>query len=197
MEENKNMNEQNDEVLNEAESAEETAAEAKKSKKQEKASKDDAKKLRAELALMQKSAEESAKKAAEAEDRYLRLAAEYDNFRKRSAKERDGIYADAAADALTSLLPLIDNLQRASAYTESDKLAEGVKMILSTLPAVLEKMNVTQFGEAGETFDPNLHNAVMHIDDEAYGEGEIVDVLQTGYKLGDKVIRYAMVKTAN
>ena len=169
----------------------------KKEKKDEKSAKNELKKLRAEIAELKKNADETAKKLAECEDKYLHLAAEYDNFRKRSAKERDGIYADATADALSSLLPLIDNLQRASAYTESDKLAEGVKMILSGLPAVLDKMNVKQFGEKGETFDPNLHNAVMHIDDDAYGEGEIVDVLQSGYKVGDKIIRYAMVKTAN
>lgn len=125
------------------------------------------------------------------------MCAEYDNFRKRSQKEREGIYADAAADSLKELLPLIDNLERATQYTNPEKVAEGVEMVLSTLPAVFEKLKVSSFGEAGETFDPNLHNAVMHVEDSEKGEGEITDVFQKGYKIGDKVVRYAMVKVAN
>lgn len=168
------------------------AEETKKEKKHQGAQKDkeELRKLRAEV-------EELRKKAADAEDKYMRVAAEYDNFRKRTAKERDGIYADATADALKSLMPLLDNLERASAYTESDKLAEGVKMILGSLPDVLTKMNVTRFGAPGDKFDPNLHNAIMHVDDESLGENEITDVLQCGYMIGDKVIRYAMVRVAN
>ncbi len=193
MEENKN------ECQNtvETEAAPEVETDAKKAKKADKAAKDEAKKLRAENAELAKRAEAAEAKAATAEDKYMRLAAEYDNFRKRSAKEHDGIYADATADAVTGLLPILDNLQRATAYTESDKVAEGVKMILGNLPAVLEKMNITPFGEAGERFDPNIHNAVFHVEDEAYGENEIVEVLQCGYKHGDRIIRYAMVKVAN
>ena len=136
-------------------------------------------------------------KTAEAEDKYLRLAAEYENFRKRSKAEREGVYADAYADAVKELLPVLDNLERATQYTAPDKVAEGVELILKGLPDVFAKMKITVFGKTGEQFDPNIHNAVMHIEDEAYGENEIVDVFQQGYMLGDKAIRYAMVRVAN
>ena len=136
-------------------------------------------------------------KLAESEDKYLRLAAEYDNFRKRSKAERESIYAEAAADAIKELLPVLDNLERATQYTAPDKVAEGVELILKGLPDVFAKMKITVFGKAGEQFDPNIHNAVMHIEDDSYGENEIVDVFQQGYMLGDRVIRYAMVRVAN
>ncbi len=146
-------------------------------------------------------AEERLKKSEEeAGDKYTRLAAEYENFRRRSQKERESVYADAVADTVMGIVPIIDNLMYADRFGDTEnpeKFAEGVRLILSGLPEVLGKMNISVFGEAGETFDPNLHNAVMHVEDDAYGEGEIVDVLQCGYKLGDKVIRYAMVKVAN
>lgn len=167
----------------------------KKDKKQD-ASKE-AKKLRSELAALKNQLEETKKAADEANDKYLRLAAEYDNFRKRSQKEREGIYSDAAADSVKELLPLIDNLQRATQYTNPEKVAEGVGMILNSLPDVLGKLKIESFGEKGEQFDPNIHNAVMHTEDTSYGENEVVEVLQQGYRLGDKIIRYAMVKVAN
>ena len=167
----------------------------KKDKKQD-ASKE-AKKLRSELAALKNQLEEAKKAADEANDKYLRLAAEYDNFRKRSQKEREGIYSDAAADSVKELLPLIDNLQRATQYTNPEKVAEGVGMILNSLPDVLGKLKIESFGEKGEQFDPNIHNAVMHTEDTSYGENEVVEVLQQGYRLGDKIIRYAMVKVAN
>lgn len=132
---------------------------------------------------------------AESQDRYLRLVAEYDNFRKRSAKEKEGIYADAYADCISAILPVIDNLERALQYVEGDKVVEGVRMTMNQFADTLQKLGV----EVIETtsFDPTYHNAVMHVEDEAFGEGEIVDVFQKGYKKGDKVIRYAMVKVAN
>ena len=167
----------------------------KKDKKQD-ASKE-AKKLRSELAALKNQLEEAKKTADEANDKYLRLAAEYDNFRKRSQKEREGIYSDAAADSVKELLPLIDNLQRATQYTNPEKVAEGVGMILNSLPDVLGKLKIESFGAKGEQFDPNIHNAVMHTEDTSYGENEVVEVLQQGYRLGDKIIRYAMVKVAN
>ncbi len=167
----------------------------KKDKKQD-ASKE-AKKLRSELAALKNQLEETKKAADEANDKYLRLAAEYDNFRKRSQKEREGIYSDAAADSVKELLPLIDNLQRATQYTNPEKVAEGVGMILNSLPDVLGKLKIESFGEKGEQFDPNIHNAVMHTEDTSFGENEVVEVLQQGYRLGDKIIRYAMVKVAN
>ena len=154
------------------------------------------KKLRAENKELSEKLVAAEADAAEQKDKYLRTLAEYDNYRKRTAKEREGIYADAKADCITNLLALLDNLERASAF-EGEQAAEGVKMILSSVPEVLGKMNITAFGEPGETFDPALHNAVMHVDDEQYGEGEILEVFQRGYRVGDKIIRYAMVRTAN
>ena len=184
-----------------AEAAEETAKEVKKEEKSEaKSEKKDEKKTekkqKSRVKELEAALEAAEKKAAEAEDKYLRLAAEYDNFRKRSKSERDGIYAEAAADAVKELLPVFDNLERATQY-EKDKVAEGVELILKGLPDVFAKMKITVYGKAGEQFDPNIHNAVMHIEDDAYGENEIVDVFQQGYMLGDRVIRYAMVRVAN
>lgn len=173
--------------------AADTAEKAKKKCKSD----GEGKKLKAKIEALEKELSAEKAKVAESEDKYLRLAAEYDNFRKRSRAERDGIYADAAADAVKQLLPVIDNLERATAYTAPDKVAQGVQMILSSLPAVFEKMNIEAFGEAGVQFDPNMHNAVMHEENEELGENVITDVLQKGYKLGDKIIRYAMVKVAN
>ena len=157
------------------------------------------KKLRRELEETKKALEASEARAAELDDRVLRLAAEYDNFRKRTQTERSNVYANAVSDTLAGLLPVIDNLRYAAKYAggDADKLAEGLEMILSKLPETFEKLGITPFGEVGETFDPALHNAVMHVEDESLGEGVIVEVLQQGYKYGDKVLRYAMVKTAN
>ena len=139
--------------------------------------------------------EELEKKNYDLNDKYLRVVAEYDNFRKRSLKERDGIYADAYVDAIKEILPIIDNMERAEAYLSDDASSEGVKMIMNSFRQALEKMGVSEIET--KAFDPNYHNAVMHVDDEAYGENEIVEVFQKGYKKGDKVIRYAMVKVAN
>ena len=157
------------------------------------------KQLRRELEETKKALEASEAKAKELDDRVLRLAAEYDNFRKRTQTERSNVYANAVSDTLAGLLPVIDNLRYAAKYAggDSEKLAEGLEMILSKLPETFEKLGITPFGEVGETFDPALHNAVMHVEDESLGEGVIVEVLQQGYKYGDKVLRYAMVKTAN
>ena len=128
-------------------------------------------------------------------DKYLRVVAEYDNFRKRTIKERDGIYADAYIDAIKQILPIVDNMERAEGYMSNDGASEGVKMIMSAIHTTLEKMGVTEIET--KVFDPNYHNAVMHIDDDSLEEGTIVEVFQKGYKLNDRVIRYAMVKVAN
>ena len=131
------------------------------------------------------------------QEKYLRLAAEYDNFRKRSARERESIYADVRAATLEGFLPTYDNLERALKQpTEDEAYRKGVEMILQGFVSAMEKLGVTIYGEAGETFDPNMHNAVMHVEDEAKGESEIVEVFQKGFRLGDKVIRFAMVKVA-
>lgn len=161
--------------------------------------KSEIKKLRGELEGLRKSLEEEKNKAAEAGDKYLRVAAEYDNFRKRTQNERKSIYGDAVAETLGGLLPLIDNLQIAAKYSAGDsaKLIEGLNLILGKLPDTLDKIGVKPFGEVGDKFDPAMHNAVMHVEDESLGEGEIVEVLQSGYMYGERVLRYAMVKVAN
>lgn len=134
---------------------------------------------------------------AEKDDKYLRMAAEYDNFRRRSREEKEGIWEAAMADTVTELLPIIDNLERAAQFEAGEKLREGLIMTAKATESVFEKLGVEEFGKPGDIFDPNLHNAVLHIDDDAYGEGEIVDVFQKGYRKGKRIIRFAMVKTAN
>lgn len=174
------------EVENKAEETVEAAPEEKETRSEKKKSK----KLEAEL-------EKKQTELSELNDKYLRLAAEYDNFRRRTAKERDGIRSDAYSDAVLSLLPVVDNLERAAGYTEADKVHEGVAMTLRAFEETMEKMGIVALGNVGETFDPELHNAVMHEENDELGESVITDVFQKGYKMGDKVIRYAMVKVAN
>ena len=131
-------------------------------------------------------------------DRYLRMAAEYDNFRKRTAKEKEAIWNDAKADAALAFLPVYDNLERALAQeTQDAAFKKGVEMTMNQLVSVMEKLGVVSFGAAGEVFDPQLHNAVMHVEDEALGENVIAEVFQKGFKVGEKVVRFAMVKVAN
>ena len=133
----------------------------------------------------------------EKDDRYLRMAAEYDNFRRRSREEKAATYADALSDTVGELLPIIDNHERAAMYDDGEKVKEGLVMTVKSVSAVLEKLGVETVGAVGEIFDPNLHNAVFHVEDESLSEGEIVEVFQKGYKKGNKIIRFAMVKTAN
>ena len=141
---------------------------------------------------------EAEQKLAAEHDGYLRLAAEYDNFRKRSQREKDGIYADARAATVEKFLPVYDNLERAlSQQTTDEAFKKGVEMTMNQLTNVFEALGVKAFGTAGETFDPALHNAVMHCEDEALGENVIAEVFQKGFTLGDKVVRFAMVKVAN
>lgn len=133
-----------------------------------------------------------------AEERYLRLAAEYDNFRKRSARERDAIYADIRADTVLKFLPVYDNLVRAlAAMTEDDAGRKGVEMTFAQFETVLTKLGVTPIPALGEQFDPERHNAVMHVEDEEQGENIIIEEFEKGFKMGDKVIRFSMVKVAN
>ena len=134
----------------------------------------------------------------EKEEQYLRLAAEYDNFRKRSQKEKEGIYQGAKSDAVAAFLPVYDNLERALKQETADEAyKKGVEMTMTGLKEILSKLGVEEIPALGETFDPSLHNAVMHVEDESAGENTVVDVFQAGFKLGDKVIRFAMVKVAN
>ena len=133
-----------------------------------------------------------------ASDAYLRLLAEYDNYRKRSQKEKDSLYADVRADVVTKFLPVYDNLVRAIQQgTEDEAYRKGVEMIMNQFCTTLQKLGVEKIEALGQTFDPTLHNAVMHVEDETKGENEIVEVFQEGFRLGDKVIRFAMVKVAN
>ena len=186
------------------ETVEEATAEAQASEVQaepeEKPGKADKKKLKkaeAQVAELEKKLEAANAELEAANDKYMRMIAEYDNYRRRTAKEKDGIYADAYADALKGILPIIDNLERAVGVSEADALQKGLSMTLKGAEDALAKMGITSFGEKGETFDPEKHNAVMHIEDEEHGEGEITEVYQKGYAKGDKILRFAMVIVAN
>ena len=132
------------------------------------------------------------------QDKYMRLAAEYDNFRKRSQKEKDEIFDRAKISTLTALLPVYDNVERALKQPCQDEAyAEGVQMIMKQLEDTFQKLGVTEIESEGVPFDPNKHNAVMHVEDENLGENMIAEVFQKGFMVGDKVIRFAMVKVAN
>ena len=136
--------------------------------------------------------------AARQEEKYLRLAAEYDNFRKRTAKEKEAIWNDAKADAALAFLPVYDNLERALKQETADEAyKKGVEMTMNQLKTVLEKLGITEIEALGQPFDPTIHNAVMHIEDENFGENTVAEVFQAGFRLGDKVVRFAMVKVAN
>ena len=131
-------------------------------------------------------------------DSYLRLAADYDNYRKRTAKEKDAAYGNGKADAIEKLLPVYDNLERAlSQETADEAYKKGVEMTMTQLVSILEGLGVEIFGNVGDVFDPNLHNAVMHTEDESLAENTISLVFQKGFKLGDKIVRFAMVQVAN
>lgn len=192
---------ENEKDLKNEETIEETtvAAEATETESAEKdAKKKGDKKAKAEV-LKLKEALDAANAALEEEKKNrLYLAAEYDNFRRRSQKEKEGIYGDAITDAIKEILPLFDNLERAGQYSEdAEKVSEGLALIAKMSDEVLAKLGVERFGKAGEQFDANIHNAVMHEENDAFGENEITDVFQVGYKRGDKIIRFAMVKVAN
>ena len=131
-------------------------------------------------------------------DAYLRLAADYDNFRKRTVKEKEQSYGNGKADAVEKLLPVYDNLERAlNQPTEDAAYKKGVEMTMSQLVTILNSLGVEIFGQVGEEFDPNIHNAVMHTEDESAAENTITQVFQKGFKLGDKIVRFAMVQVAN
>ena len=186
------------------EKAAEEPKEEKKTDKKEKAKEEKAETKEEKKAETkeEKKAETKEEKKAEspqgASDAYLRLLAEYDNYRKRSQKEKDSLYADIKADTVTKFLPVYDNLVRAlNQGTEDEAYRKGVEMIMNQFCQTLEKLGVTKTESLGQKFDPKFHNAVMHVDDEEKGENEIVEVFQEGFMLGEKVIRFAMVKVAN
>ena len=131
-------------------------------------------------------------------DARLRLAAEYDNFRKRTIKEKDAAYGNGKADAVTKMLPIYDNLERAlNQPTEDAAFKKGVEMTMAELVKILNGLGVEIFGEVGDSFDPNMHNAVMHVENEELGENVIAQVFQKGFKIGEKIVRFAMVQVAN
>lgn len=131
-------------------------------------------------------------------DARLRLAAEYDNFRKRTIKEKDAAYGNGKADAVTKMLPIYDNLERAlNQPTEDAAFKKGVEMTMTELVKILNGLGVEIFGEVGDNFDPNRHNAVMHVENEELGENVIAQVFQKGFKIGEKIVRFAMVQVAN
>ena len=181
------MNTEKDEILDQTQ---ETVTESeKKEKKPSKKEKENKRIAELEDALK------------ESEDKYLRMLAEYDNFKKRTMKEKESLYKDGIADSVEKLLTVLDNLERAAAVdvTKSDaqSVVDGVNKILEQAKEVFEKMGVEEISAKGEKFNPELHNAVMHEDNEEYDENVISDVFLKGYKMGDKVIRHSMVKVMN
>ena len=196
------MNEDKKETAPETEETEEkeeeVKVEEKEEKKPEKKEKKFGKKKDEERAALEAEKEALEKEKAALNDKYLRICAEYDNFRRRSQKEKDNLYGDIKADTVQKFLPVYDNLERALKQgTEDEAYRKGVEMIMTQFNATLEKLGVKKIESLGKTFDPNLHNAVMHVDDEEQGENVIVEVFQDGFMIGEKVIRFAMVKVAN
>ena len=177
--ENENLQNETEETVKEPE----TQEEAPKTKKEEK----QCKKAEKEIETLKAS-------LAESNDKYLRLAAEYDNFRKRSAKEKSDTYSEAYSDAVKAVLPLADSLDSALSFSPDD---EGIKALTMQFTDILSKIGVKVIESDGKEFDPNLHNAIMHEDNEELGENIISQTFQKGYMLGEKVIRHAMVKVAN
>ena len=143
-------------------------------------------------------AELAARQLESVKDQFVRLTAEYDNYRKRTAKEKEAIYPEAKASTLASILPILDSLERALAVPCSDEeFKKGLELIHKSFDEVLQKHGVEAFGEVGDLFDPGMYAAVAHVDDEAAGENSVAEVFQKGYKMGDRILRYAMVKVAN
>ena len=179
-----------------AEQNEQTAAQA---KPEAEAAKQPEEKKHEDAKQQEASEFEKAQQALSQEhDSYLRLAAEYDTYRKRSQKEKDNLYTEIRSETVEKFLPVYDNLERALAQeTQDAAFKKGVEMTMNQLVSVMEKLGVESFGAAGDHFDPQLHNAVMHIEDESLGENVIAEVFQKGFKVGEKVVRFAMVKVAN
>ena len=146
---------------------------------------------------LQKQVEQLTEALGEEKDRYARMFAEYENFRRRSQKERENVYADAYAEALGEVMPMVDNLERALQCGEGEQLHKGLEMVMNQFQEMLKKLGIETFGEKGDTFDPNIHHAIMHEDNENLPENSIVEVFQRGYKKGERIIRCAMVKVAN
>lgn len=168
-------------------------------KTQEETAEAQAEEEEAEVEGISENEEKLQKQVDDLNNRYLRLYAEYDNYRKRTTDEKNAIYSTATADAYKDLFPILDNFERAFDNEDAspEDFRKGVEMIYQQVQDIFKKAGMESFGEPGDTFDPNIHNAVMHVDDPDKGEGEIVAVFQKGYKLGDRIIRHAMVQVAN
>ena len=192
----------NEEILeNENAEAVETASSEAGDKKSYKKDKKVLKAMEKQLADALKAADDAVKEKEATNDTYLRMMAEYDNFRKRVQKEKETLYSDGMADAVEKLLPVLDNLDRAAATEvttdEAKAVLDGVNKVLEQAKEIFGKMGVTEIPAKGEKFDPELHNAVMHEDDPDSDESIVSEVFMKGYKMGDKVIRYSMVKVVN
>ena len=192
-EETKEPVEETPETAEAAQQAPETQETEKKAKKKEKKEKG--------ITFTREQVEKmelAAKQLESVKDQFTRLTAEYDNYRKRTTKEKDGIYQDAKGDTIKAFLAVYDNLERALKQDTADEaFKKGVEMTMNQLKTVLEKLGITEIEALGQPFDPTLHNAVMHIEDENFGENTVAEVFQAGFRLGDKVVRFAMVKVAN
>ena len=192
-EETKEPVEETPETAEAAQQAPETQETEKKAKKKEKKEKG--------ITFTREQVEKmelAAKQLESVKDQFTRLTAEYDNYRKRTTKEKENVYADAKADTVKEFLGVLDNLERGLAqFAEGDPHRQGMELICRQFLAVLEKLGVTRIEAQGQPFDPQKHDAVMHVEDENVGENTVVEVLQQGYQLGDKVLRFAMVKVAN
>ena len=182
--EKKNNTEENEKVENETTAAEETVEESTSAETEEAAGEvSETDKLKADYAAMY--------------DKYVRLVAEFENFKKRTAKEKTEIYTAAKMDVVEKLLPVIDNLERAELYNEPDKVLDGLKLIIKQFNEYLEKLDIHEIPAKDLEFNPELHNAVMHEDVEGGAENTVSEVFQKGYTIGDKVLRHAMVKVMN
>ena len=195
------MSEENKQPLEQGvpETEETTAAEPETAEKEEKAPK---KKKEKGFTFTREQVEQmelAVKQLETSKDQFLRLSAEYDNYRKRTTKEKENIYQDAKADTITEFLAVYDNLERAAAAEggEDSPHKKGLDLIFNQFKELLKKLGVEEIEAKGQPFDPEKMNAVMHIDDEAYGENEVAQVFQAGFQMGDKVIRYAIVQVAN
>lgn len=175
----------------------EEASEEESGKKEKKHLKKKISELEAKLAAAEAEAEKTKTSLSEKDDKYLRLLAEFDNYKKRTAKEAEQRYSSAYEDAIEALLPVFDNIERAAEYAADESSKNGLLLIISNFKETLSKMGVEQFGAPGDEFDPAIHNAVMHVEDENLGENVLAEVFMKGYKKGDKIIRYATVKVAN
>ncbi|MBR6535224.1 MAG: nucleotide exchange factor GrpE [Clostridia bacterium] len=167
------------------------------SKKDKKKEKKETEALKIENRRLSEALERSNGDLADANDKYLRLFAEFDNYKKRTAQEQKTVYSSAYMDAVEALLPVFDNIERASAYASDENSKNGLQMIINNFREILGKMGIESYGEVGDEFNAEIHSAVMHEENEEFGENTVSLVLQRGYKKGDRVIRYAMVKVAN